>query len=290
LIQVKPGGVELGTGLNPDQSAALGYTAQVESATTHGSASMFVDLRRRSPAAVVAAGFTLWLGACATPQPLQFQDVVQRGRAGQPADQIIGAVRASRTIYALQGSDYGKLAQIGVPPQALDYLQQSFVSDVDLLTRYWVTGESLGGCHACYPQQVDLSGAGDGLSAQQSAPSTAYRPSQPLGLPDWYRPFSARLKPISVDDVRSMAKAGASDQAMIDAIRDARLTHIIGVGGLGPVATHPLAGLSGSELARLRQEGIPDPVVDELQVAFLGQFVEVQRLRYQNLGKGPSFN
>lgn len=246
---------------------------------------------QRPNRAFVAAGLiALLLGACATQQPLQFEDIVTRGRAGQPADQIISAIRASRTTYALPGSDFGKLAQIGVPPQALDYLQQSFINDVDLLTRYWVTGESLGGCQACYPQQVDLSGTGEGLVARQSPPSTAYRPGQPLGLPDWYRPFSARTKSISVDEVRSMAKAGASDQAMIDAIRDARLTQIIGVGGLGTLSTHPLAGLSGSELARLRQEGIPDPVLDALQLAFLGQFVEIQRLRYQNLGHGPSFN
>lgn len=252
---------------------------------------MHTDLRLRPHAASVACGLlALLLVGCAAQVPMQFEDVVQRGRAGQPADQIIGAVRASRTIYALQGSDYGKLAQVGIPPPALDYLQQSFINDVDLLTRYWATGESLGGCHACYPQQVDLSGLGNNLSAQQGPPSTYYRPGQPLGLPNWYRPFSARIKSISVDEVRSMTKAGASNQAMIDAIRDARLTQIIGVGGLGSFGTHPLAGLSGSELARLRQEGIPDPVVDELQVAFVGQFVEIQRLRYQNLGKGPSFN
>ena len=252
---------------------------------------MLVLPKAKPRRALLAAGIgALLLGACATTTPLQFEDVVQRGHAGQSADQIIGAVRASRTSYALQGSDFGKLAQAGVPPQALDYLQQSFISNVDLLTRYWVTGDSLGGCRWCYPQQVDLTGAGASLSATQSAPSTMYRPGQPMGMPAWYHPFSARIRSISVDEVRSMAKAGASDQAMIDAIRDARLTEIVGVGGLGSFGTHPMAGLSGSQFARLRQDGVPDPVLDALQVAFVGQFVEIQRLRYQNWGHGPSFN
>jgi hypothetical protein len=29
-------------------------------------------------------------------------------------------------------------------------------------------------------------------------------------------------------------------------------------------------------------------VLDEVQTKFLGQFVELARLRYQNLGKGPA--
>jgi hypothetical protein len=49
-------------------------------------------------------------------------------------------------------------------------------------------------------------------------------------------------------------------------------------------------GLSGSELAALHHEGVPDPVLDALQEQYLAQFVEFQRLRYQNWGKGPSMN
>jgi hypothetical protein len=250
---------------------------------------MPVSCTQRALLAVVLGA--LMLAGCATRTPMQFEEVIQRGHAGQSADQIIGAVRSSRTSYALQGSDFGKLAQAGVPPQALDYLQQSFLNDVDMLTRYWVTGDSLGGCKWCHPQQVELSGAGATLTARQSPPRTTYVPSQPTGMPSWYRAFTPRLTRISVGEVRNMAKAGASEQAMVDAVRDSRLTEIIGVGGLGSFGTHPMAGLSGSLLARLRQEGVPDRVLDALQVSFVGQFVEVQRLRYQNLGAhGPSYN
>jgi hypothetical protein len=49
-------------------------------------------------------------------------------------------------------------------------------------------------------------------------------------------------------------------------------------------------GLSGSLLATLHHEGVPDLVLDALQEQYLAQFVEYQRLRYQNYGHGPSFN
>jgi len=238
--------------------------------------------------ATLALGLAAWLGACATHTPMPIDEVVQRSRQGQPADQIVGELRGARTTFALRGSDFGRLAEAGVAEAVLDHLQQTFVNDVDLLTRYWATGESLGGCRSCYPQQVDLSGLASGGSVQQSPPSTYYAFSQPAGMPDWFRPYSAKSRTISLDDVRRMAQQGTSTEEMVRAVRSARLDRTIGVGGLGTVRTHPVAGLSGSELARLRAEGIPDPVVDEIQIAFVGQFVEVQRLRYQNLGKGPS--
>jgi hypothetical protein len=241
--------------------------------------------------ATLVLGLTaLLLGACATHTPMPIDDVVQRSRQGQTADQIVGQLRSSRTTFALRGSDFGRLAQAGVADPVLDHLQQSFVNDVDLQTRYWATGESLGGCRSCYPQQVDLSGLDSGGAAQQRPPSTYYAFSQPPGMPDWYRPYSAKRRTISLDDVRRMARQGTSTEEMVRAVRSARLDRTIGVAGLGTVRTHPVAGLSGSELARLRAEGLPDPVLDEIQNAFVSQFVELQRLRYQHLGKGPSFS
>jgi hypothetical protein len=241
-------------------------------------------------ATLLLALTALLLGACATRTPMPIDEVVQRSRQGQPADQIVGELRGARTTFALRGSDFGRLAQAGVPDAVLDYLQQSFVNDVDLQTRYWALGESLGGCSGCYPQQVDLSGLDSGGSAQQRPPRTFYRFSQPPGMPDWFRPYSAKRRTISLDDIRRMAQQGASTEELVRAVRSARLDRTIGVAGLGAIRTHPVAGLSGSELARLRAEGIPDPVLDEIQNAFLSQFVELQRLRYQHLGKGPSFS
>ena len=98
------------------------------------------------------------LAGCAGHTPLPMSDVVEMSKQKRTADPIIAKMRSSQTAYALRGSDFGKLREAGVPPAVLDYMQQSFVDDVDLLTRYWVTGESLGGCQRCYPQEVDLSG------------------------------------------------------------------------------------------------------------------------------------
>jgi hypothetical protein len=241
------------------------------------------DVPVRRSAALLA---TLLLVACATPQPLPIAEVVQRSHSGQSADQVTGAVRASKTTYALRGSDFGKLEQAGVADPVLDYLQQSFMNDVDLLTRYWVLGESVGNCARCVPQQVDLS-----ASPPTQAPTrTSYSGAAPQGMPDWYRPFSATRKTVSLDNVVQMAKQGAPEQEIVAMVREGRLDEAV-IGDQSPLSgirTHPVATLSGSELARLREEGVPDSVLDEIQTKFLGQFVELARLRYQNLGKGPA--
>ena len=49
----------------------------------------------------------------------------------------------------------------------------------------------------------------------------------------------------------------------------------------------PAAGLNGSELARLHGEGASYAVLDALQAQFLAQFIDAERMRYQNWGKGP---
>ena len=47
-------------------------------------------------------------------------------------------------------------------------------------------------------------------------------------------------------------------------------------------------GLSGSELAQLHAEGVPDPVLDALQKKALAEFIEFHRIRYESWGKGSS--
>jgi hypothetical protein len=229
----------------------------------------------------------LLLAACAAPQPMPFGQVVARSQQGQSADQIVSAVRAAKTTYALRGADFGKLKQAGMADPVLDYLQVSFMNDVDLLTRYWVLGESVGGCARCVPQQVDLSNLTD---PRQAPTSTSYYGYGPQGMPDWYRPYSATTKAISLDTIVQRAKQGVPEQELVAALRESRLDEPI-IGGQSPtsgIRTHPVPSLTGSQLASLREQGVPDPVLDEIQTVFLGQFVELARLRYQNLGKGPA--
>jgi hypothetical protein len=198
---------------------------------------------------------------------------------------MIETLKSSKTTYALRGSDFGTLRDAGVPDGVLDHVQQQFIDDVDLLTRYWVLGESVGGCARCVPLEVDLS---DPDSPRMTSTSTSMRADRPQGMPSWYRPYGPRRGEVSLAQIAEMARSGASEQELIQLLRTSRLEGVAGVGGLGTIRTHPVSGVTGSELAQLHSAGVPDAVIDEVQTVFLGQFVEIARLRYQNLGKGPS--
>jgi len=171
----------------------------------------------------------------------------------------------------------------------LDYLQQSFVDHIDLLTRYWVLGGNLGGCDFCYPQPVDLETMQSGYAHVSATPPTRYILSRPPGTPDWvpYPPSHVGGAPLSVDEIVAMARTAMSQGELLGRIRSARLTHVIGIGGTGVVHTHPVAGLGGAELAGLKQRDVPEAALDALQGQFLAQFIETERLRYQSRGKGP---
>jgi hypothetical protein len=250
------------------------------------------------PPSIPAGRVTRWvfaaltvaaLGACAPRQPLDISEVVKSSEAGAPPEQVIGTVRSSQTTYALKGSDFCRLNRAGVPDPVLDYLQQKFFEDVDFLVRYWVLGEGLGNCSWCYPQQVDLSGLDSGAPAKQSPPKVRYGYGAPPGMPDWYEPWNAvtRRQSITVDGILGMVKSGAPEERVVQAVRSSRIEHIVATGGLGRIGTHLQIGLKGSDLARLCKEGVPESVVDALQSSVLSQYVEMQRLRYQNMGKAP---
>jgi hypothetical protein len=238
--------------------------------------------------ATALAGLAL-LSACATArQSYRIDDVVAQSKRGVAPSALIGELKAANTSYALRGSDFGKLKSAGVSDEVLDYLQRSFVGDVDLLTQYWVLGEGLGKCAICFPQEVDLSGLSSGGPLSQSPPPLRGPPSQPLGVPSWYQPWSSGYKSrrVSVAQLRAMAAEGRSEAEMLEALRDAAPDRVVGVGGVTQFGTRPLPGLSGSEFAQLRADGIPDAVLDALQTRFLAAYVENARLRYQNYGKG----
>src|SRR5262245_20400186 len=99
-------------------------------------------LRLGLPALVIT---TLLLAACATLNPspaVPISEVVSLSKAGAPPEQVIA--RIGRTVYAPRGSDFGKLAELGVQPPVLDFIQTRFVNDVELLTRTYVQGDSRG--------------------------------------------------------------------------------------------------------------------------------------------------
>jgi hypothetical protein len=248
------------------------------------------NTRFRTPLSVVIFG--LLLGACSvmTPRPATpISEVVTLSKGGQP-EQVINRIGSSKTTYALRGSDFGKLADAGVPPMVLDYLQQTFLNDVDLLTRYWVLGESLGGCVSCYPQPVDLANLASGGNGMADAHDIARYSTygKPEGLPDWVTaiPGNINAPGLTIGEVDQMVKDGTPGVDIAARIRASRLYDIIGTGGITKVSTHYVAGLSGSELAQLHKDGASDEVPDALQQKFLAEYIEFARIRYQSWGKG----
>jgi len=215
--------------------------------------------------------------------------VVNLSKSNASSAQVIQRIRDSGTTYALRGSDFAKLKADGVQDPVLDYLQQSFVDNIDLYTRYWVTGEGLGGCSFCYPQPVDIDKLESGYGLVPAQPPGYYRNDKPPGVPEWvpYPMKPAPGPPFSTSDIEQMAKDGVSEAQIIERIDNSRLTRVIGVGGTFTVRTQPVAGLMGSELAQLSEQGVGYGALDALQGKFLAQFIETERLRYMNLGKGP---
>jgi hypothetical protein len=246
-----------------------------------------------TPALVAALFATFLVGACSilSPRPATPISEAVNWSKGGSAEQAISRIRSSRTTYALRGSDFGKLADIGVPPQVLDHLQQSFYNDVDLLTRYWVTGGSLGGCASCYPQPVDLSTLAQGGNGMAD-PGNTFRyitVSRPQGLPDWVTAVPGRIgaRAITVDQVAQMVRDGKPAGDVVAEIDNARIHDFIDTGGgLSNISTHFTVGLTGSELAQLHANGVPEPVLDALQRKTLAEFIEFHRMRYQSWGKG----
>jgi hypothetical protein len=83
-----------------------------------------------------------------------------------------------------------------------------------------------------------------------------------------------------------MAKQGVPEQQILEKIHTGRLDGVIGKGATFGIDTRLRAGLHGSTLAYMHQEGVSDAVLDALQAKFLSQYIDIQRLRYQQYGKG----
>jgi len=225
--------------------------------------------------------------------PVPISEVVALSKAGTAPNEVIN--RIGRTIYAPRGSDFGKLAELGVQPPVLDFIQSRFVNDVELLTRDFARGRSRGGCSDCFPQPLELSNlstGGDGMSPDQP---TGRRTggTRPPGVPTWVPAFTGtalRSAPsLTVDEIARRAQAGVPVEELVSQIHSARLDGLIGQGLLatGQISfgTRSSVGLSGSRLAALRQQGVPDPVLDALQGQFLAQFIEFQRQRLGARGR-----
>jgi hypothetical protein len=224
----------------------------------------------------------LWfeLSSCTTldasRKPLPIEKVVELCKAGTPPPLIIQRIRDSHTTYALRGADFAKLKAHGVPDPVLDYLQQSFVDDLVLQTRYSITGEIiLGGCSWCYPQPVDVDKLESGFGVVAATPPGQYQIGRPMGTPDWlpYPQHPPSGASIAVSDIEQMSRDGVPEAQIIEQIKHAPLTGLIGAGGASTVRTQPAVGLRGSTLALLYEQGVAYSVLNALQEQFLAQFI-----------------
>jgi hypothetical protein len=242
------------------------------------------ELTTMRPKPFVACICVVALSASASlASPLPISEVVAMSGSGARPHDVIERIRASQTSYALRGSDFGKLKAVGVSDEVLDYLQQAFVSDVDLLTRYSLLGPHLGGCSYCYPQPVDLDRMVSGFGIASSDVPGHRRGGLPAGVPDWVSPsLGAAGKQVSASDIVDMSKRGVPDSQIVDLLHRSSLEHVIGIGGYHTVREHAVGGVSGSQFARWRSEGVSDAVLDALQARFLAQLVELGHLRYWN--------
>jgi hypothetical protein len=240
----------------------------------------------------LAAALTVLLAACASlspPPPVPISEVIALSRAGTPPDGVVSAMR--RTIYAPRGSDFGKLAELGVQPPVLDAIQTRFVNDVELLTRQFVLGQSRGGCSACFPQLLDLANlaaGGNGMSPDLPT-GRLTGGGRPRGVPEWVPATSAAAfsaaPSLTVEEIARRARAGTPAEELVRQIHSSRLDGLIAQGlvatGRLSIGTRSSVGLSGSRLAGLRQQGVADPVLDALQEQYLAQFIEFQRQRFR---------
>lgn len=73
------------------------------------------------------------LAGCAVierPAPLAQQEIVALARSGRPAAEIVEELRRTRTVHSLAASDILRLAEAGVPREALDYLQSAQLEEI----------------------------------------------------------------------------------------------------------------------------------------------------------------
>ncbi|HZP86489.1 MAG TPA: hypothetical protein VFB54_06690 [Burkholderiales bacterium] len=82
----------------------------------------------------------LALAGCASAPskpPVTLEQVVQMSREGVPPGDIIAKMRDSDTVYRLSGSQLARLKQQGVSDEVLDYMQDTYLRDMQLRGRMY---------------------------------------------------------------------------------------------------------------------------------------------------------
>lgn len=225
--------------------------------------------------AVLVGGCALFQQRPVTP----ISQVIESARNGASSEQIISEINTARTIYALRGSDFAKLAERGVPAPVLDKLQQNFFGEVQFLTRRWYSRGIVGGPTSQFPQPLDLDNLaqdGNGMAPTASLGRVTHG-TRPQGVPEWVPPYPALTGPaISANSVVEMTNSGKPTKEIVDTVLNSRIDTLY-ADNPGVVSRFRTAALTGSTYARFAEQGVAPEVLDALQATYIAQHVEWSR-------------
>ena len=239
--------------------------------------------RRASVAAFVLPVFmAALLTSCALFQqrPVQpISEVVESAQSGASADQIIAEMRTARTTYAMRGSDFGRLAELGVPERVLDELQQTFFADVEFQTRRWYSRGPAGGPSSQFPQPLDLDNldqGGNGMAPTDRVGRITHG-TRPQGVPEWVPPYPPLRGPVmSVNAVVDMTNSGKPTEEIVETVLSSRVD-ILYADSPAFSSRFRTAAVTGSMFARFAEQGVAPEVLDALQAVYISQHVERSR-------------
>ena len=224
---------------------------------------------------VLIAGCALFQQRPVTPISV----VIESAQNGASEQQLVTEIRNARTIYAMRGSDFPRLAELGVPEAALDELQQSFFADVEFLTRRWFSRGGSGGPTSNFPQPLDLdslSEGGNGMGPTANLGQITHG-SRPQGVPQWVPPFPPLTGPtMPANAVVEMTNSGMPTEEIVETVLGSRVDILYAPSG-ALSSRFRTAALTGSMFARFAEQGVAPEVLDALQAVFISQHVERSR-------------
>jgi hypothetical protein len=226
-------------------------------------------------ALIVVAGCALFQQRPVTPISV----VIESAQSGASEQQLVTEIRTARTVYAMRGSDFPRLAELGVPEAALDELQQSFFAEVEFLTRRWFSRGATGGPTSNFPQPLDLDNLGEGGNGMGPTDNLGRvtHGSRPQGVPQWVPPFPPLTGPtMPANAVVTMTNSGMTTEEIVQTVLGSRVDILYAPSGTMS-SRFRTAALTGSMFARFAEQGVALEVLDALQAVYISQHVERSR-------------
>ena len=251
--------------------------------------------RYKSPAARTVALsilITAVMAGCALFQerPVRpVSEVVESAQSGASANQMVSDMRTARTTYAMRGSDFARLAQLGVPEAVLDEMQQSFFADVEFQTKRWYAGGPTGGPTSQFPQPLDLDNldqGGNGMGSTDRVGRITHG-TRPQGVPEWvpaYPPLTGPRMPVNA--VVDMTNSGKPTEEIVETVRGSLVDELY-ADSRAFSSRFRTAAVTGSMYARFAEQGVDYEVLDALQAVYISQHVENTRKRVSKGTGGP---